>query len=130
MVSESPPTNSAVAWLVAGNAALAALDCHSGVANKPAFATLDASANSHTSSITNAVLRLVRVAEKSFMLGANDMRLTLRERRSAGLILVKLVRGSPRQPFARAKRCATQMKDETRAPALGRWRSSSPTTFT
>ena len=43
--------------------------CGSSVSRKQAFATDEASANSHTSSTTNAVLRLARVFEKGFMFG-------------------------------------------------------------
>ena len=64
-------SNSAGALLVAAADFFAALDCGSYVSSKQAFATDEASANSHTSSTTNAVLRLVRVSTKNFMLAAD-----------------------------------------------------------
>lgn len=62
-------SNSAGAWLVVAAAFFAAMECGSSVSIKQAFATDEASANSHTSSTTDAVLRLARVFEKGFMLG-------------------------------------------------------------
>ena len=53
-------SNSAGAWVVAATDLFTALECGSTVSSKQAFATEEAKANNHTSSSTNAVLRLVR----------------------------------------------------------------------
>ena len=64
-------SNVAGAWLVVATDFFAALDCGSSFSRKQAFATDEASANSHTSSTMKAVLRLVRLLAKNFMVGAN-----------------------------------------------------------
>lgn len=53
-------SNSACAWPSVAADVFAALACDSCDSSKHAFATPEASANTHTSTTTNAVLRLVR----------------------------------------------------------------------
>ena len=63
--------NAAGAWPVAASELFAAVEYGSRVSRKQAFATDEASANNHTSNITNAVLRLVRVSAKNVMVGTS-----------------------------------------------------------
>lgn len=55
------------------------------------MATPEASAKSHTNNTINAVLRLARVFEKSFMLMLGYEQFMLNGRRDAVLILIKLM---------------------------------------
>ena len=87
-------SNPVGAWLAVSTDSCAALACNPGTSRKQAFATPEASANSQTSSIANAVLRLVRVSAKIFMVWDQLLKFTLGPGRRAPIYLHQTRRGA------------------------------------